>query len=80
MKGDFKSLKEKTKMISLVPTNNSSHHGKCCNYISYIDQLNLYFYSFLRVLWFVPVFKTQISMTLKFRTFIRRRQRRNTGI
>jgi hypothetical protein len=51
-----------------------------CNYSSYIDQLNLYFYSHVRVLWFLSITKTQISMNIKFHTFIQRRQRRNTAV
>lgn len=51
-----------------------------CNYSLYIDQFNLCFYSYIRVLLFLSIAKTQISVTLKFHAFIQGRQRRNTGI
>jgi len=76
----FQELERKTKMISLVRQTTLPTMENSCNYISYIDQLNLCFYSYVRVLWFLPISKTQISMALKFHTFIQRRQLRNTGI
>jgi hypothetical protein len=76
----FQELERKTKMISLVRKTTQLNMENSCNYISYIDQLNLYFYSYARVLWFLRISKTQILMALKFHAFIQRRQMRNTGI
>lgn len=50
------------------------------NYILYVDQLKLNLYSYVYVLCFLRISKTQLSMTLKFHAFIHVRQRPNTEI